>query len=229
MLQPVSSYRTGRVTGRDDAVPSYRLKEISMDSTKCSWNAVSRAAAAAAIASVPVSAAHAQTAIESDNLGVYTAEDLESDAINFDLNGDGFNEFSFLSFYGGDLVISPLEETDPAASVLLDGSGAVARFSTAQDVFAAAQSSDSSGADRTISNPFGDPVSLFLEPGYFGVLFDIPGGSPYIGAVQIDVDVDEFDNLTQVQLIGGSYQAVPAPSGLAVVGFAVAAGLRRRR
>lgn len=192
------------------------------------WDRAARAAAAAAIAAVPISAAHAQTPIEPGNLGTYTAADFDGGEVEFDVDGDGLNDFSLDSFYGFDLLISPLANATPGAALLVDGGSEVTRFENAQDVFAAAVTSDSTDTSRDLIF-FDDPASRFLDPGYLGLLFEIPGGSPYIAAIQIDVDVDQFGDFVQVEILGGFYQPVPAPGAATLAGLALAAGLRRRR
>lgn len=153
------------------------------------------------------------------------SSDFES--IVIDLNSDGTNDFS-ISFnyvtefdYMGKFLIRPW---DTMNRVLVDGlyvevvppGGAIGP-----------NGSDFDGGYRTFDHFAG-------LRGYAGVVFDIPGGSPHYG--YLDIDLDETGHL--LTLYGGAFEslantsitAVPEPGALALLA-AGAAGLAvwRRR
>ena len=65
----------------------------------------------------------------------------------------------------------------------------------------------------------------FYYGGYIGLIFDIPGGSPYYGVL----DIAEFSTSSDFNVEGSGF-AIPEPTTVALVGLGgVALAARRRR
>lgn len=144
---------------------------------------------------------------------------------NLDMNGDGVLDFRLQSYLG--TSISSLSTRADLNGAILWYMSSNVRFLSAGELIDNDLTVDRGwDALRT----FGLFNSFIGTRGYAGVQFDIPGGSPHFG--YLDVAVDQTGN--KLTLYGGAYEsqtgvgiaagAVPEPSGLALLAMG-AAGL----
>jgi hypothetical protein len=145
---------------------------------------------------------------------------------HFDIDGDGTNDFGvYDSGYFGDYSITyswPQYETN---FIMNDGSTA-----------AVVAPGGSIGPDTTGWSNILSLDGFLGTRGYAGVVFDIPGGSPHFGYLDLAMAADR----SSLTLYGGAYQsqantpiragAVPEPASLALLagGAAGLAAWRRR-
>jgi hypothetical protein len=114
----------------------------------------------------------------------------------FDIDGDGSNDFVLANdFYFGDYEIAYAFPTELTSRIMNDG-GVAAIVAPGGTV----------GPDST-----GWPNRASLENfdgtrGYAGVVFDIPGGSPHFGYLDIAIAADR----SSLTLYGGAYESLPS-------------------
>jgi len=137
-----------------------------------------------------------------------------------DIDGDDQDDYQITdNFYGNGVGvdINPLTHNGITNRIFQDGSGQVLRFENPGDVFTA-------DPDDALPNTayLGSDFSL---GGYIGFIFDIPGGSPYFGIIEIaDAPSD-----TSFEITASGFTAVPEPTTMAIVGIGAIALLARRR
>ena len=139
-----------------------------------------------------------------------------------DLDGDGQTDFRFA--YGGsgyNIDIVPLENNGITNRVFQSG-GEVTKFYNPQDIL------DADPNDAQTTTAFIGYSYDWLYGGYIGFIFDIPGGSPYYGALELPNGSVAGGTLDPVSAIG--YQKLPEPGTAALAGLgALAYGVRRSR
>jgi len=157
--------------------------------------------------------------------GPQTFESTGINVINFDIDLDGDGQFDFfLQAYLGFRLISLQGTTN---QVQLDPNvSSMAWIVPAGETI---------GPEFTSSNTGGGLDQFIGTRGFVGVQFDIPGGSPHFGYLDIEIDNEE----QFLTLYGGAYESqadtpittVPEPSslGLLALGAAGLAAWRCRR
>ena len=139
-----------------------------------------------------------------------------------DFNGDATNDFQLLFSFDSYLFfinsLANLVDTTGQSANVIPAGGAV-------------------GPDITGWTVSGDFNAFSNIRGFVGVQFDIPGGSPHFGYLDIRID-EESEVQSLLTLYGGAYESnpntplntVPEPSSIAALAFgAMAMSLRRRK
>jgi hypothetical protein len=152
--------------------------------------------------------------------------------VNYDLDIDGDNNYDFrLQSYLGTNIggLSP----NYLNQVINSYMSYAVKFLSAGEMIDDNLTSDNGWPALST---FGNFDSFVGTRGYAGVKFDIPGGSPHYGYLDVAVDQSEFFGVRgyKLTLYGGAYEsepgvgieagAVPEPSGLALLALG-AAGL----
>jgi hypothetical protein len=147
---------------------------------------------------------------------------LEGGSFDFDIDGDGTNDFRILDYYFGNFSLR-----DPISNNLIMNDSFFAAVVPAGTTI---------GPDTTDWRTSTDLGHFSGIRGYAGVQFEIPGGSPHFGYLDISAV-----SLTSVTLYGGAYEtlantpieagAIPEPASLALLagGAAGLAAWRRNR
>lgn len=137
-----------------------------------------------------------------------------------DIDGDGQDDYQITdNFYGNGVGvdINPLTHDGLTNRVFQDAFGQVIKFEAPGDVFDA----DTSNALPSTAYVGGD----FFYGGFIGFIFDIPGGSPYYGVVEVAGGPTE----TYFEILNAGFAEVPEPTTLGIVGLGAVALLTRRR
>jgi hypothetical protein len=157
--------------------------------------------------------------------GTYDATDLAS-GVNLDIDGDANVDFVLSLGYGGyggdSILLTPQIVASINNQVYVDGCCDVVRYADPADVLVA--------SEYTLSAPYAAVLwdenfhTDFEAGGFAGLIFEIPGGSPYYGYLDVSVSNDSGLELT---LNETAFRAVPEPgAGLLLLG---ALGLALRR
>jgi hypothetical protein len=147
---------------------------------------------------------------------------------DFDINGDGIDDFYIYDYsYFGYFGLGGADYLTQTETNLVMGEGYLATN----------VAPGATVGPNTTTWDFSSSLDNFLGTrGYAGVVFDIPGGSPHFGYLDISVAADR----SSATLYGGAYESqantpittpVPEPSSLALLagGAASLAVWRRRR
>jgi hypothetical protein len=158
--------------------------------------------------------------------GTYDSSDLAA-GVNLDLDGDANVDFVLSLGYGGyggdSILLTPQIVASINNRVYVDGCCNVVRYAAPADVLAA--------TEYTLSAPesavLWDPVfhTAFESGGFAGLIFEIPGGSPYYGYLDVGVSNDGGLELTVNET---AFRAVPEPGGAGLL-LLGALGLALRR
>jgi hypothetical protein len=136
----------------------------------------------------------------------------------FDLDGDGQFDFQFaLGSEGLGIDIFPLENNGISNRVFQGLFGQAIRFFDPSEI--AATDPEAATSDVTYLD------FDFSYGGYIGFVFDIPGGSPYFGYLEIESGATA-DSFT---VLGSGFTPVPEPASVAVLGLGAALVAPRRR
>ncbi|QDV74298.1 PEP-CTERM sorting domain-containing protein [Botrimarina mediterranea] len=150
-------------------------------------------------------------------------------SVNLDIDGDGVDDFRFKSYVGVDIT----DDLHYLNGVILDYMAFSVRYLNAGDLIDDALTIDNGYQVLRLDGSFDNFTGT---RGYAAVRFDIPGGSPHYGYLDVAVN----DSGSQLTLFGGAYEsvsgvgiragAVPEPAGLGLLamGAAGVAAWRRR-
>jgi hypothetical protein len=182
--------------------------------------------ASGALASQPASALWSP----GGGTGTFGSFDLSS-GVSIDIDGDTNADLSILlsSGYGGDVLsLTPAIVNSVNGEVFASPGALVTAYSVADDVLDAV-----TNGDPTIVAPgsavLWDSTHLdFQSGGIAGVLFEIPGGSPYVGYLALTVSVIDgaIDGLSIDET---GFQPVPEPGTASLLLGAGLLGLAVRR
>ena len=172
-------------------------------------------------------AANAQAAIGWDpGIGpaTYTAAQLGA-GVDIDIDGDGNDDLNLWDPYGGEILLTPLTVNLINNEVFTDGSQiAVMDFADPAEVLAALANGDTTVVAPGNAVLWSDgSLTAFQNPGAIaGLLFERPGGSPYVAYLDIAVVVDF--GLDYLYIAESGYQLIPEP-GTALLGAGGLLGL----
>jgi hypothetical protein len=147
--------------------------------------------------------------------------------VEVDIDGDGFADFALdgsACGYGCSYIeLTPLTVNSINNEVFTDGSQiAVRDFANPDDVLAAALGGDTTSTGLTALWVDQD-ITAFQSRAIAGLLFEIPGGSPYVGYVDLLVYKD-FD-LEYLYIYESGYQLIPEPGSGILLGTGGLLGL----
>jgi hypothetical protein len=197
------------------------------DSARRSAAAALLAAPVALLAAAPT--ASGQVFTPGNYNGDFFAKD-GSDELSVDLDIDGDGVFDVVVFEPFDFTYGDASALNVEAfgtnEVFTNDFSEVIEFASPVDILT---------ADRTDNDFFGQLwvssfYTSFEDGGFAGFVFDIPGGSPYFGYLEIDVATNAAGTeYTGFTVVSSGFRAIPEPATAGLMAMGAAGLLVRRR